>query len=83
MGKNGPVVVRVDVNGDVLRWARERSGVDELALAKKFPKLAEWEAGDRSPTLRQLEGYAQTTHTPVGFLLLDEAPSIEVPIPRS
>lgn len=50
-------------------------------MTKKFPKLPEWETGDRKPTLLQLETFAQTTHTPVGFLLLEEPPVIEIPIP--
>lgn len=62
-------------------WARERSGVEFEDLARRFPKLAEWEQGGRSPTLRQLENFAAVTHTPVGFLFLREPPEEQVPIP--
>jgi len=73
--------VRAAVSPRLLVWARERSrlGVDELAT--KFPKLTEWESGDRAPTLKQLEDFARTTHTPVGFLFLPEPPEEQIPIP--
>lgn len=65
----------------MLAWARERSGLPFNALAQRFPKLPEWESGDTSPTLRQLEDFARTTRMPVGFLLLP-APIVEaLPIP--
>jgi Zn-dependent peptidase ImmA (M78 family) len=62
-------------------WARERSGLGLEALTGRFPRLAEWEQGDVLPTMKQLEGFAQATHTPVGFLFLLEPPEERVPIP--
>lgn len=75
------MVLRVKVRPSVLAWAKARSGVDEERLATRFPKLAEWESGERAPTLRQLEDFARATYTPVGQLLLDEPPNEELPIP--
>jgi len=50
-------------------------------LTRKFPKLADWESGDLSPTFKQLEAFAKTTHVPFGYLFLPEPPEIPVPIP--
>jgi hypothetical protein len=49
------MATRVDVRPELLRWARERAGLDPDALTHRFPKLREWEAGKTQPTLRQLE----------------------------
>ena len=47
----------------------------------KFPKLPAWEAGETRPTLKQLEDYAEATHTSLGMLLLDQPPAEPLPIP--
>jgi len=73
--------VRPQVRPELLVWARERSGLPEDALRQRFPKLEEWESGTRHPTLKQLEGFASATHTPVGFLFLPEPPEEHLPIP--
>lgn len=73
--------MRVEVKPELLKWARERAGYDLAALARRFPKLAEWERGVTQPTLKQLEGFAQATHAPIGFLFLPEPPVERVPIP--
>ena len=65
----------------MLAWARDRSGVEAGDLARRFPGLAEWESGHRLPTFKQLETFARATHTPVGFLFLDEPPQEQVPVP--
>jgi transcriptional regulator with XRE-family HTH domain len=73
--------VRVEISREMLEWARERARLHEHALSQRFPKLAEWESGEAQPTLKQLEKYAQATHTPVGYLLLESPPVEELPIP--
>jgi Zn-dependent peptidase ImmA (M78 family) len=72
---------RVSVSPGILRWARQRSGLDVADLIRKFPKLADWEAGQILPTMRQLEGYARATHTPVGYLFLPTPPEEILPLP--
>lgn len=73
--------LRVAVRGELVSWARERSGVAPEDLAAKFPDLDEWEAGTKQPTLKQLERFAQATHTPIGYLFLPEAPEESLPVP--
>jgi len=72
---------RVEVNPDLLRWARDRAGLSAGALTRRFPKLEAWERGELHPTLKQLERFAKATYTPVGFLFLHEPPAERVPIP--
>lgn len=54
-------------------------GVDDLA--HRFPRLGEWERGEVSPALDQLEHFASATHAPIGFFFLPEPPREEVPLP--
>lgn len=74
-------MTRVAVNPELLRWARTRARADEQDLAIRFPKLGEWERQERQPTLKQLEGYARATLTPIGYFFLPEPPVERVPIP--
>ncbi len=73
---------RVAVNESVLRWAIERSGLSRGALQEKFPKLQQWIAGAKWPTLHQLEAFAKATSTPFGYLFLSEPPEETLPIPH-
>lgn len=75
------MVDRVSVAPQMLAWARQRSGRTVADLAGRFPKLDDWEAGTRLPTMHQLEDYAQATYTPVGFFFLPEPPDERLPIP--
>ncbi|MFT5836950.1 MAG: Zn-dependent peptidase ImmA (M78 family) [Candidatus Azotimanducaceae bacterium] len=72
---------RVELSPDLIRWARQRSGLAVDALSKKFPKFEAWEAGEVAPTLKQLESYAHYTHTPLGYFFLEQPPEESLPIP--
>ncbi|HUJ14371.1 MAG TPA: ImmA/IrrE family metallo-endopeptidase [Thermoanaerobaculia bacterium] len=73
--------MRVEIKPQLLTWARERSMIENEVLENRFPKLHEWESGERKPTLKQLENFAQATHTPVGYFFLDRPPVEEMPVP--
>src|SRR6202012_4416134 len=73
--------VRMNIKGELLKWARERAGLTVEALRARFPKLDQWEAGTAKPTLKQIEDYAKATNAPVGFLFLSEPPDEPMPIP--
>ncbi len=74
-------MMRVEVRPELLRWARERSRLDIPVLTRRFPHLDSWERSEAHPTLKQLEGFAKFTHTPIGYLFLSEPPVEHVPIP--
>jgi len=71
----------VTINPDLIRWAVERSGLPFEELTAKFPKLGEWQSGERMPTLKQLEDFAKKTMTPYGYLFLDKPPTESLNIP--
>lgn len=72
---------RVAIKPELLRWARDRVGLDVADLERKFPRLAAWERGEAKPTLKQVEAFAKATYTPVGYLFLDTPPVERIPIP--
>jgi transcriptional regulator with XRE-family HTH domain len=74
-------MMRVEVRPELLRWARERAGLSLSAVTHRFQQLAAWERGTERPTLKQLERFAKATHTPIGYLFLQEPPVERLPIP--
>lgn len=74
-------MTRVSVHPELLRWAWQRARFDPLEIEDRFPQYADWERGEKQPTLKQLEKFAKTTHTPIGYLFLLEPPEERVPIP--
>lgn len=75
------MALRIEVEPEVLRWARERAGISPEALLNRFPKYHEWESGETRPTFKQLQKFAKATHAPLGGLLLPEPMSEPFPIP--
>jgi len=75
------VSLRVEVTPALFEWAVIRSRLDRDALAESFPKLEQWIAQESQPTLKQLEKFAKTTHTALGYFFLDEPPEERLPIP--
>ncbi|ABY35028.1 MAG: hypothetical protein KatS3mg054_0395 [Chloroflexus sp.] len=73
--------MKIQVAPALLRWACERAGFREEDLKGKFPRLDRWLNEEDQPTLKQLERFAQATHTPIGFFFLSEPPTEAIPIP--
>ena len=48
-------ISRIAVKRELLRWARERSGLQAADLVQRFPQNQAWESGDEQLTFRQLE----------------------------
>lgn len=74
-------MTRVPVRVELINWACARAGSAFHALADRFPKLEAWQRGEAQPTLKQLEAFAQATHTPIGYFFLAQPPVERVPIP--
>lgn len=72
---------RVEIAPELFLWACERAQKPPEALGERFPKLPEWIRGSRHPTFRQLERFAEATHTPVGYFFLPQPVEEPVPIP--
>jgi len=75
-------MARISINRNLLQWARDRSGLSEEVLERKFPKLPQWEEGSILPTMKQIEDFARKTRTPVGYFFLSEPPEERLPIPH-
>jgi Zn-dependent peptidase ImmA (M78 family)/DNA-binding XRE family transcriptional regulator len=73
------------INPKLLRWARERAGLDIEGAAHvanvKPPQLQAWEAGESRPTFRQAQNLAHAFHAPFGYLFLQEPPAEPLPLP--
>ena len=76
--------IQVNLQPDVLRWARQRAHYDPDTLARKIgvksERVVEWERSGRL-TSTQADKLAHHTHTPLGFLFLPEPPEERLPIP--
>lgn len=73
--------MKVSIKPELLRWAQERAGFTTNSINKRLPKYEEWVNGVSSPTLKQLEHFAQIVHIPFGYLFLQEPMVEQVPIP--
>lgn len=71
----------VEVAPAVLAWAQQRSRRDPDAYAARFGAWEAWLAGEKKPTIKQLEELARYAHVPFGVFFLDEPPTVELPIP--
>lgn len=70
----------IAVNPLLLTWARAESGyaLDRVAkrLNVKEERVAEWEAGERQPTLKQVENLARFLHRPLSVFFMPRPPQL-------
>lgn len=73
------------INPALLRWARERVGLDVEAAARaaslSSDQIDQWERGESRPTFRQAQTIALALHAPFGYLFLDAPPAELLPLP--
>lgn len=75
-------MARAKINPEILQWARTRAREPLSELTNKFKFYAEWERGDRKPTMRQLHQVAKKLKVPLGYFFLSRPPDDEsVPLP--
>jgi Zn-dependent peptidase ImmA (M78 family) len=75
------MTVRVPIKNNLLTWAIERAGYAVEAFLVREPDTAKWMAGEKEPTLKQLEAFARKVHVPFGYLLLQEPPEEPAVLP--
>ena len=70
----------IAINPSLLVWAREQSGYDLDRVAKRLQvkeeRVAEWEAGERQPTMRQVENLARMFHRPLSVFFMPRPPQL-------
>lgn len=65
----------------VLRWAAQRTRLNDNDITSRFKKWPLWLSGNAQPTLNQLEGFARLTHTAIGYFFLPQPPDLTLPVP--
>lgn len=71
----------VDIKPEMITWAITRAGFDVDVYLDKNPQVKTWINGDKKPTVRQLETFADKVYIPYGFLLMDKKLDEKCPIP--
>jgi len=75
--------MKITLQPEILRWARERAGLDATALAKKLSaredQVRQWES-DGMITYKRAEKLAHKTYTPFGYLFLEAPPEEKLPV---
>lgn len=70
----------IAVNPSLLAWARAESGYALDRVAKRLQvneeRVASWEAGERQPTLRQVENLARFFHRPLSVFFMPRPPQL-------
>src|SRR5260221_1235979 len=73
--------VNVTIKPDMLEWAIQRAGHVVQTYIEEHPRVGQWLSGEKMPTVKQLEDFAQKVHVPFGYLFLPQPPKEHLPIP--
>ena len=68
------MVVRVNANPKMIKWAREDAGFTLDELPKYLKNAEKWESGEEKPTWADLRNLAKKYKRPSFFYLLSEPP---------
>jgi len=71
----------VTIPKEMYLWAIERAGYRVDEFLRTHPKIAAYIEGEKLPTVRQLEHFADIVYVPVAFLMLPTPPIETSPIP--
>ena len=71
----------VNIKPEMLTWAITRAGHDVDAYLEKNPQVKTWIDGEKKPTVKQLEVFADKVYIPYGFLLMEKQLDEKCPIP--
>lgn len=73
------------INGKILEWARQRSGVPIADIAHKvkgtIDQVKSWESGDSFPSFKTAQDLAKALRVPFGILFLPVPPEQALPLP--
>lgn len=76
------MITRIDnIQPHILKWAIQRAGHNVDAYLEKNDMVRSWVEGEKFPTMRQLEDFADSMYVPCGYLFLDTPPVESMPIP--
>lgn len=70
-----------DIKPAIIEWAIRRAGHTVQTYIEEHPRVGEWLTKKKSPTVKQLETFAQNVHVPFGYLFLPQPPHEQLPIP--
>lgn len=77
-------MAKAGINGNQVKWARERAGLQLSDLSKALhlaeDKIAAWETGEEQPTFRQAQKLADRLRVPLPYLFLTAPPEEDSPI---
>lgn len=71
----------VNINPNIITWAITRAGFDVEQFLNNNPTIEKWIEKIKTPTVKQLEAFANKVHIPFGYLFMPEPPKESIPFP--